>query len=377
MKETRLRRSWTYFVVFVAFWSSVILFDAVRDVIEIQVRDLRGRPAEWLVQEWLMFWGSWVLVSSPLPLLVARFTPAGLGPGRWVALHLVGSIAATAVHLALAAAAFSAALGGNNFGGWLLDFALDLSFRDLVIYWALLGSLLAWHYHLRAQERELDAARLAARAGRLEAAAQAARLDALRRELQPHFLFNALHSVGALIRREERSKALDALERLGELLRSGFDPDAPDWTPLSEELHRLRQYLGLQEIRFGERLRISWHVEEAALSHPVPALILQPLVENAVKHGMEGSSSPVSISIEARVDGASLLLSVTDDGPGLNEAAVQGVGLSNTRNRIDLLYGEDGSVEVSQRAEGGTSARITVPVRSWSLDGMNGALARG
>ena len=250
-----------------------------------------------------MFWGTWILVSSPLPVIVARATPDGMGTRRWLTAHALGSLLATATHLGLAAVVFWASTNGQSLATWALQFALDLSLRDLTIYWALLGSLVAWQYHLRSQERELEAARWAARAGRLEAAAQSARLEMLRRQLQPHFLFNALHAVGALVRRQERDRALEALERIGELLREGFDPRSPDMTSLDDEIRRVQQYLGLEEIRFGDRLQVSWKVDDEARSRLVPSLILQPLVENAVKHGIGQSAGPVSITIAGRVVG--------------------------------------------------------------------------
>ena len=356
-----IRRSWTYYVAFLAFWSTVILFDAARDVVAIEVGAVAERSFHGLVQEWLKFWGTWVLVSSPLPWLVARFSTDGSGTRRWIIVHVAGSFLATVSHLFLAAVAFWSTSHGASLSSWFFDFLLDLSFRDLALYWALLGCLMAWHHHLRSRDRELEAARLAARAGRLEAAAQSARLDALSRQLQPHFLFNALHAVGALIRRKDRTRALEALERIGELLRLGFDPGAPAVTPLREEIHRVEQYLGLQQVRFGDRLRVTWRVEDAALSRAVPCLILQPIVENAVKHGIERSTDPVRIVIGGHVDGAHTCLSVTDDGPGMDASAPLGIGLSNTLDRLSLLYGDGADLRIRERGEGGTEVLLRLP----------------
>jgi LytS/YehU family sensor histidine kinase len=186
-------------------------------------------------------------------------------------------------------------------------------------------------------------------------------LKALRAQLNPHFLFNTLHSVRALIR-ENPGTAEDALEQLGDLLRYSLriQDAADDGVLLREEWEFVRAYLALEKLRLGERLRVEEEASEAALQSVVPAFVLQPLVENAIRHGIAVRERGGTVRLRARLEGDALSLQVQDDGPGANGHATRGTGkgLELVRQRLSALYGAAGSVEVSSSPGSGFSVVV-------------------
>jgi hypothetical protein len=192
-----------------------------------------------------------------------------------------------------------------------------------------------------------------------------ARLDALRRQLDPHFLFNTLNAISSLVERDPRG-VRRMIARLGDLLRYNFEGgDAPE-VPLRRELALLGLYVDIVRVRFGERLSVSTHVEESVLDALVPPLILQPLVENAVKHGVERRPEGGAIVVEAAREGTSLVLRVVDDGPDdplllAAAASRSGVGIRNTRERLRQLYGDAQRFTLGRDASRGVVAEIRLP----------------
>ena len=204
-------------------------------------------------------------------------------------------------------------------------------------------------------------------------------MHALRMELNPHFLFNALNAVAGLVRRREHDGAIDMLSRLGELLRTTLNRDLPLEVPLSEELELLRHFLEIEVVRFGDRLRVSWEVEPESQAALVPPLILQPLVENALRHGLSRRQGPALLRISARRTGLHLELSVRDTGEGLaahgSRAPREGIGLSNTRARLEQMYGRDATaLELTDVPGGGARTRLLLP---FHLDAGRGHVAVG
>lgn len=190
-----------------------------------------------------------------------------------------------------------------------------------------------------------------------------AQLQVLKLEMQPHFLFNALHSVSSLIHSDPRA-ANDTLVLISDMLRHAVDTVRLQEVSLREELATLRLYTQIQQVRFGERLRLTWEVEDAALDAAVPHMLLQPLVENAIKHGLEAHSTAGRIAIGARREGEMLRLAIRDDGPGRAVASPRrgaGLGLANVRTRLAQLYGEQHSFEISDPDGGGTEVTIRLP----------------
>jgi LytS/YehU family sensor histidine kinase len=192
-----------------------------------------------------------------------------------------------------------------------------------------------------------------------------ARLAALKMQLQPHFLFNALHTVGALVRTGRTAPAVQVVARLGDLLRRMLDGAMTQEVTLREELEFIRAYLEIEQVRFEDRLVVRWDVPAAVLDAKVPHLILQPLVENALRHGISSQEASGVLEIEAHQRDDTLEVTVTDNGSGLDARkqsdAMRGVGLVNTQLRLSQLYGSAASFEVVNVPAGGVTARLRVP----------------
>jgi sensor histidine kinase YesM len=202
------------------------------------------------------------------------------------------------------------------------------------------------------------------KASRLESSLARANLEALRMQLNPHFLFNTLNTISVLALKGERQRVARMLSRLSDLLRLSLENDRQTLS-LREELDFLERYLEIEEVRFRDRLTIDKDVEEAAYEAEVPSLILQPLVENAVKYGFSQTIGPGRVSITCRVRSGMLELEVADTGPGFPEgkstSTSTGVGIANTRARLEQLYGGNYTMELSNRPEGGALVKIRMP----------------
>jgi LytS/YehU family sensor histidine kinase len=199
------------------------------------------------------------------------------------------------------------------------------------------------------------------RASQLESLLSKARLEVLRSELQPHFLFNALHAISTLMHRNVDA-ADEMLTQLGDLLRLTLERKSVQEVPLREELSVLEPYLNIVRIRFGDRLTISVDVDPELLDVHVPLFVLQPLVENAIHHGIARRAGSGRIEIRARRAGDLVEISVSDDGAGIDAATnSEGIGLSNTRMRLEQLYGPAGRLMLRGHPDSGAEAMVTVP----------------
>lgn len=242
-------------------------------------------------------------------------------------------------------------------------FELDFLY-EFVIYLAVLTAGFARDYFLRYQERQAEAVQLRAQTAELQARLAEARLQALQMQVNPHFLFNTLHAISTLVERDPAG-VRRMIARLSELLRYTLEATDEQEVPLEQELTFLDGYLDIQRIRFQGKLEVEKDIEPAVQAALVPNLILQPLVENAIKHGASQIKGTGRIVIRARREGRHLHLSVCDNGPGISASAgdgvPQGFGLRNTRERLESLYGEDQSLTLAPAEEGGLAARITLP----------------
>jgi sensor histidine kinase YesM len=236
---------------------------------------------------------------------------------------------------------------------------------DLLIYGAIVGLWYATHYARELRQRELAASQL-------QASLSEARLQALRAQLNPHFLFNTLNAISVLALKGEREPVAHTLSLLSDLLRLSLDTALPQEVPLARELQFVDRYLEIQRVRFPDRLRVERQIDDAALDGLVPSLILQPLVENAVLHGVSLTRGPGEIRIGAACRDGRLVLRVHDTGPGFGDDPAEGIGLRNTRARLEqlyastqrLAYGNDDrgawvSIEVPYRPSGSQSIEET------------------
>ena len=240
---------------------------------------------------------------------------------------------------------------------WAYHALLPATFTRTMEYWVLMGVLVALDgARLRREEHE--------QLLRLRNELQVTQLNALKKQLQPHFLFNTLNTVSALMD-EHVGDARKVLSRLGQLLRVTLDQSRRDRVPLEQEVDYIRNYLDIESIRFRDRLRVTYDVPQPLLGAQVPSLVLQPLVENAIKHGPDATEERVEVRIRAeRLDGR-LALEVRDNGKGCkdvhNAMANGGIGLRNVSERIKLLYGDGGSLTITSPNGRGFSATVLIP----------------
>ena len=321
---------------------------------------LEHEPVSW---KGLVFGsGDWLFLGALTPLVyyVARRVPLQrAGWKRMLAAHLAGALGLcvgwTSLGIGLGLLLHSFPVDGplgQSYLRWLL---ISLPW-SVFMYLLVLGCVYAFTYFNEARQREAQASRLAAQLAE-------ARLGALRMQLHPHFLFNSLNAVSVLVRERDPASALRMLELLGDVLRKVLRSEQRNEVPLAEELEFLEEYLAIEQVRFSDRLRVQWTIEEAARAAVVPSLLLQPLVENAIQHGVAKRAEAGRIEIAARVAEGRLILSVADDGVGMGPEVREGVGLANTRERLRTLYGSEATLAIASVPGQGTRITLTLPLR--------------
>jgi two-component system LytT family sensor kinase len=242
---------------------------------------------------------------------------------------------------------------------------------DVIIYWTIVGAGYAFEYYRRFREQQLQAARLELLATQLETQLVQAQLQALKMQLHPHFLFNTLHAISALMDDDVRG-ARRMIARLSELLRLTLESAGQQEVSLRQELDALERYLEIEQVRFQDRLTVQLAVAPETLDASVPNLVLQPIVENAIRHGIAPRSSAGRIEIRADRRDGMIELQVIDDGPGLSpgdEEFKEGIGLANTRARLRQLYGDEHRIEIKDADGGGLVVKLSIPFRQAEVDG--------
>jgi two-component system LytT family sensor kinase len=297
------------------------------------------------------------MVLTPVIARLGRST-AGRGKVRFLAVHVPASLLLSAAHSAVFFAMFWWLKGPRGrfatFGDLVRLNSADEIHLGLLIYWILLAVLRGLDSRSRlAAERE--------RASRLQAELAASRLRVLRSQLQPHFLFNTLNSISALAL-EDPHLARTMISRLGDFLRLTLAESGSQELPLARELQFIESYLEIQRLRFQDRLAIHLDVAPETLAAVVPHLLLQPLVENALQHGLARKLGAGSLTVSARRLGQELLLVVEDDGLGLPAGGPRdGFGLASTRDRLRVRFGDAATFAVETRSGGGTRACLRLP----------------
>jgi two-component system LytT family sensor kinase len=357
----RIRRSSA--ISLLATWLGVAVFFSARNVL---VSAARERPIDWQwdVYHEFIYALTWA-AFTPLVLAAGRRWPLGSGSwwrtipphlGRMALLAPVQIITSDVLHyLGLAVLELQPP-------GTLWSFLVGLSsgivwgiLTGYLYYWLILGIQAAFIYQRMYREQRVAAAELE---GRLNEA----KLEALRLQLHPHFLFNTLNAISGFSGIDpERARRMIA--RLGELLRRTLDAGTAAELPLSQELELLAPYFEIQRIRFGERLSIELDVRDGAGGGLIPTLMLQPLVENAVEHGVKHTRDGGRVRLTAQRTGDRLRLEIADNGPGPTGGG-QGVGLANTRARLAAMYGDAHRFELRAIDSGGTVVTIELPFRA-------------
>jgi len=322
---------------------------------------LLGRSVTWgqAIGYSLGDWYVWAFLSIPVVWLARRYPPEGAQPWRTAAIHLAAALVCSLVYVVL-----RSLVGVVH--SRLLDETVTFAevFRpllvktypfNLLVYGVIITISHALEYYRKYHERTVHALEL-------EKHLTDARLQALLRQLQPHFLFNTLNGIASLMHSDVHA-ADKMLVRLSELLRLTMHHPGQPLTRLREEIAFIEKYLEIERIRFRDRLTVEINVAPDTLELDVPSLIIQPLVENAIRHGIEPQARPGRITVEARREGAALVLLVRDNGAGQPAGGFtrEGIGLANTRGRLRELYGDRYRFELANHPAGGLEVRLTIP----------------
>jgi len=316
----------------------------------------------------LTYWYLWALLT-PLILWLARRLP--VDRGRWrrgVLSHLLLGLLIAPLHAALdygvswLLAVYALRLPAEQMAKIFYNVKTGImiaSFNNSLTYWLLVGAYHTLDYYRKYRERDFEASQLEVRLAQAE-------LQNLKMQLQPHFLFNTLHAISVLMR-EDVAAANRMLIRLGDLLRTTLQNLGTHEVSLRQEVEFLQSYLEIEQTRFQDRLTVRIDVEPSAWEARVPNLLLQPLVENAIRHGIAPMAAPGLIEIQARRERDTLRLQVRDNGPGIRKeelgSLMKGVGLTNTRARLEQLYGFAHRFELRNAPGGGLLVIIGIPFR--------------
>lgn len=323
------------------------------------VTRLQDQPLTWWrALHWgLVVWWLWGALAAAIAWLGRRYP---FTQRRWpgvLVLHALGAIAVAFTHVTLATSWFWVVERPMPWAE-LFRFRFILDFHwNILIYAAILGVVHALAFAGSLRDRQV-------RASRLEAQLANARLEALRMQLHPHFLFNTLQAIAALIHHDPDA-ADRMLVRLGDLLRLALDTAKARSHPLADEIAFTRKYLEIEAARFGDRLIVSYDIDARALDFDVPVMLLQPLVENAMRHAVARQSEPCKVVIRAQLRDGVMDVEVADSGQHAGDAPDRpgGLGLRNTNARLRELYDDSVRVTLHRPAEGGCVARVLLPVR--------------
>ena len=312
-----------------------------------------GQPFDWIGSVGANLSSSFVLAAlTPIAFVMSRHFRLEHGAmRRRLVLHaaagLLFAFAAVAVVASLLAA--RSPVGYLTLMGKLGTFYLLFYFA---LYWMIVGGLHAAHYYREAQAREERLVR--------------ERLELLRSKLQPHFLFNTLNAISTMALQRDHEGVAQSLGIVGDILRASLDDSMPQEIPLRRELELTDKYIAIQRIRFGERLRVERAVDPRSLDVLVPSMMLQPIIENAVVHGVGSKPGDGWVRIESSTANGRLLVSVSDSGEGFSPSPRNGIGLANTRERLQTIYGPNHHFEIGQSKQGGARVDITIPIRGSS-----------
>ena len=363
---SRGRVNWLKWAVIFGFWTFFSFLYANQIYFEM-LHNPRMHHSWWRIAFWqLTAWYAWGCLTPLILRLEQKFPLEGKAWLKSLLVHLPAGCALAALHIA---AATGLRMLIRPFDVWsdinpfMVQYQAELRnffLFDFFVYWAVVGVGYAFDYRERYRERE-------SLASQLKAQLAEAQLETLKTQLHPHFLFNTLHTISGLVRTGERRAAVNMISGLSDLLRRALDSAREQEVTLREELKFTELYLEIQKVRFSDRLAVRVEVAPETLDALVPNLLLQPLVENAVHHGISLDDAAGAITISAyRADGR-LEIRVSDDGPGLESGwrmeESGGIGLANTSERLKHLYGAEHRFDLRNAPAGGMTAAISIPFR--------------
>lgn len=360
-------------------WGSVVLCLSLVVVANLLLNEVvslgvgRATPLRDNLARYLLIWLGRVAIV-PIVWWFASWARTDGRPWHQVlGIHVLGTATAVAVHTLIAVPPLVVGVSEGGFrdagAGWhwidylrwqSIDQLKTFIWMDVYAYLGVVGVFYAFHYHSEMLSR-------AAKAAELESSLTEARLQALRGQLNPHFLFNTLNSISVLAQGGNRRVVSQMIEKLSQLLRRTLDDDYPGVIPLAAELDFVDGYLSLQQMRYSDRLTVDRQIAADALQALVPSMILQPIVENAIEHGVSTCVGAGSVRIQAERHGGMLTLQVSDSGPGfsggMRDGRGKGIGLSNTEARLVQLYGTSHRILYDSAPGGGATVTIEIPFR--------------
>ena len=368
--ENNINRVLRSYATYLFAWTIVGLLYFAQDVAR---RVYYGSPVPWYEAR---FWSVRVIISAALTGVVLWLGRRwSIDRHNWpsrITIHLVCSVLFAFVRVLLEASVH-AALNAMTDAPWdrgmegALEISVIFGFHTGVIaYWVVLSIQAAFSYYAKFREREQEALRLELRGAQLRTEIAQAQLGALKAQLQPHFLFNTLNAIVVLVRQKKAGEAERALMRLSDLLRAVLDDQHAQEVPLRRELEYLRLYLAIEEMRFSDRLEVRIEAHPELLEAAVPQMALQPIVENAIRHGVNRTYEKVSIVVRAFAQADELHIVIEDDGPGFQPNAPSkghGVGLSNLQARLQRLYGESAALSIWSSPGAGAKITLALPCR--------------
>ncbi len=362
-----VRGAWQRWLLILGIWALLGLIYAGPIFIEVESEGMNHAASR--VFTWgILTWCAWAPLTPIMIWLARRYSLIGATWKRSILVHLPAFLLLSAAHSAAATVITLQVKPFDNMGASSLEFWPRFLSRmqgafasDLLVYGAVIGACYAFDYYRKYRERE-------SLASQLEAQLAQAQLDSLRTQLHPHFLFNTLNGIVGLVRDNKNEAAVTMLVGLSDLLRRALEHSTQQEVELKEEINFLELYLNIQQMRFSDRLKVNIDIEPGTGNALVPSLILQPLAENALRHGIGRSVDSGLIEISSHIENGSLRLSVIDNGAGLPPdwqlKSGAGIGLTNTAARLQQLYSNHHRFNIRNGDEGGVEVAVVIPFKT-------------
>jgi two-component system, LytTR family, sensor kinase len=363
----------TLFAVAAAIWMSFALLQVIQSFVLA-----RAAGRAWTLTGAMVggfpWWISWLLLTPLIAWLAERFP---FSDGRhWQALgrHAVAGVLVALVQVVTVGAIFWFTTGQFNgvatsLGNQVQRFFGNYFLESVVTYAGTAGVFIAIDFARAMRDESVVRARLETRAAALESSVAQARLDALSMQMNPHFLFNTLTAISGLVSQERKAEAREVIQRLGELLRQSLGNGNGPFSTVAREAELLEDYLYIQRLRFSDRLTASVDIDGRTKDLLIPTMLLQPLVENAIRHGVEPKEGKGTVQVRVTREDDRLRISIADSGKGFllgrdGRPAREGIGIANTRERLDHIYGPSASLQLNNLTGGGAEALVMLPAMS-------------
>jgi two-component system LytT family sensor kinase len=374
----RSRREWfndrrTLFAIAAAIWMTFALVQVVQSFVLAQVTG-RVWTLVSAVRGGFPWWISWMLLTPVIAALAERFLFSGGRHWRALGKHAIAGVVVALVQVVTVGAIFWFTTGqfsgvATSLGNQVQRFFGNFFLESIVTYAGTAGVFVAIDFARAVRDEAVSRAQLETRAAELESSVAQARLDALSMQMNPHFLFNTLTAISGLIAQERRAEAREVIQRLGELLRQSLGNGNGAFSTVAREAALLEDYLYIQRLRFSDRLSANVEIDREANDLLIPTMLLQPLVENAIRHGVEPREGKGTVQVSVKRDADKIRICIADSGHGFQlghdgRPTREGIGIANTRERLDHIYGSGASLLLGNSSNGGAEAVVILPATS-------------